>query len=210
MAGTRLFKIATIVSRDSRINSQRRPRERGDPYAAASRFGTVAGGLRFNGRRSPGRRPKLLRVHQTHLDLPAARDARVVHELSAPIKQRAWGMPGARRTRSLVCAWGSEYAHEYSQRVRRDHPASPRNGLRLMARSPRRSGSFASVAGGITSTNLTPASRRQDHTSSPSVSAPFVIGASTSTASRPASVTIASRPSKWDGTAGNTPVIWVR
>ena len=36
-------------------------------------------------------------------------------------------MPGARRTRSLVCAWGSEYAHEYSQRVRRDHPASPRN-----------------------------------------------------------------------------------
>ena len=45
------------------------------------------------------------------------------------------------------------------------------------------------------SANLTPASRRQDHTTLPSASAPFVKGASTSTASRPASVTIASRPS---------------
>jgi hypothetical protein len=55
-------------------------------------------------------------------------------------------MPGARRTRSLVCAWGSEYAHEYSQRGRQNHPASPRNGLRLIARSSRRSGCLASVA----------------------------------------------------------------
>jgi hypothetical protein len=77
----------------------------------------------------------------------AARCARVLHEFSALFKQRAWGMPGARRTRSLVCAWGSEYAHEYSQRGRQNHPASPRNGLRLMARSPRRSGFVASVAG---------------------------------------------------------------
>jgi hypothetical protein len=45
------------------------------------------------------------------------------------------------------------------------------------------------------SANLTPASRRQDHTTSPSASVPFVIGTSASTASRPASVTIASRPS---------------
>src|SRR3979411_1627017 len=43
--------------------------------------------------------------------------------------------------------------------------------------------------------NLTPASGRQDHTPSPSASAPFVIGASASTASRPTSVTIANRPS---------------
>jgi hypothetical protein len=43
--------------------------------------------------------------------------------------------------------------------------------------------------------HLTPAPRRQDHTTSPSASAPFVIGTSASTASRPASVTIASRPS---------------
>jgi hypothetical protein len=44
---------------------------------------------------------------------------------SALSEERAWGMPGARRTRSLVCAWGSKYAHEYSQRGRRDHPTFP-------------------------------------------------------------------------------------
>jgi hypothetical protein len=49
--------------------------------------------------------------------------------------------------------------------------------------------------------NLTPASGRQDHTFLPYASAPFVIGASASTASRPASVTIANRPSEWGGTA---------
>jgi hypothetical protein len=38
-------------------------------------------------------------------------------------------MPGAWRTRSLVCAWGNKYAHEYSQRGRQNHPASPRNGF---------------------------------------------------------------------------------
>ena len=112
-----------------------------------------------------------------------------------PYKQRAWGMPGARRTRSLVCAWDSEYAHEYSQRVRRDHPASPRNGLRLIACSPWRSGFLVTIAGGANPTNLTPASRRQDHTSLPSASVPFVIGPSASTASRLTSVTIAKRPS---------------
>jgi hypothetical protein len=124
--------------------------------------------------------------------------ARFAHNFR-PFKQRAWGMPGARRTRSLVCAWGSEYAHEYSQRVRRDHPASPRNGLRLMPRSPRRSGFLVTVAGENDSANLTPASRRQDHTSSPSAAMPFVIGTLASTASRPASVTIASRPSGGTG-----------
>src|SRR6266700_8390033 len=32
-------------------------------------------------------------------------------------------MPGAQCTRSLVCAGGSKYAHQYSQRRRRIHPA---------------------------------------------------------------------------------------
>jgi hypothetical protein len=57
---------------------------------------------------------------------------------------------------------------------------------------------------------LTPAPGRQDHTTSPSALAPFVKSASASTASRPAFVTIASRPSFWDGMARNKPVIWVR
>ena len=57
--------------------------------------------------------------------------------------------------------------------------------------------------------NLTPASRRQAHTTSPSASAPFVIGASTSTASHPASVTIAIRPSVGE-TVRVLKLIWVR
>jgi hypothetical protein len=46
-----------------------------------------------------------------------------------------------------------------------------------------------------TSASLTPASGCQDHTTSPSASVPFVNGTSASTASHPASVTIAIRPS---------------
>jgi hypothetical protein len=52
-----------------------------------------------------------------------------------------------------------------------------------------------------------PASGHQDHTTSPSASAPFVIGASTSTASRPAFVTLRNAP-LWDGTAADIEVIW--
>src|ERR1700688_4938100 len=43
---------------------------------------------------------------------------------------------------------------------------------------------FLSPSLADTSANLTPASRRQDHTTSPTASVPFVRGTSTSTASR--------------------------
>jgi hypothetical protein len=115
-------------------------------------------------------------------------------------------MPGARRTRSLVCAWGSEYAHEYSQR---GHPASPRNGLQLIPRSPRRSGFLVTVISGATSTNLTPASRRQDHTASPSASAPFVIGTSSVHRIPPRVRDDREPPLRWDETAIICEVIWV-
>src|ERR1700738_5125949 len=49
--------------------------------------------------------------------------------------------------------------------------------FRLISSSPRPPGLFATVAGGIASADLTPASGRQDHTTSPSASAPFVKGA---------------------------------
>ena len=72
--------------------------------------------------------------------------------------------------------------------------------VRLMSCSPRRTGLVVTVVSGIASTNLTPASGRQDHTILPYASAPFVKGTSASTASHPASVTIAKRPSYRDGT----------
>jgi hypothetical protein len=57
--------------------------------------------------------------------------------------------------------------------------------LRFPSCSPRRSGSFATVTGGIASTDLTPASRCQDHTTSPSASASPVSRAKASTAAHP-------------------------
>src|SRR5258707_3196411 len=87
-------------------------------------------------------------------------------------------MPGARCTRSLVCK-GSE-AHEYSPQVHRDHPAfphamvltacfvlSPVTGL-VCHRHQRIKGLSLPGWADLTSANLTPASGRQDHTTSPS------------------------------------------
>jgi hypothetical protein len=148
-------------------------------------------------------------------------------------------MPGARCTRSLVCAIGSKYAHEYSQRATGNHPTFPHAmvyglyralpGDRLSChRHLRKPGSSAPGWADLPSANLTPASRRQDHTTSPSASASFVCtlliahdprrdrpattlraDTAASTASRPAFVTIASRPSVWDETSGVIKLIWV-
>src|SRR5258707_774214 len=64
-------------------------------------------------------------------------------------------------------------------------PAFPAHWFYGSLRAPRRSGSFATVPGGIASTALTPASRCQDHTTSPSAPASPVSRAKASTASRP-------------------------
>jgi hypothetical protein len=86
-------------------------------------------------------------------------------------------MPGAQCTRSLVCAGVVKYAHEYSQRRHRKHPAfptqwfyglyviSPVTGLFCHRRS----------RGIVSHENLAPASGRQDHTPSPSALAPLVL-----------------------------------
>src|ERR1700676_2208114 len=74
---------------------------------------------------------------------------------------------------------------------------------------PGGSGFLVTVACGLPPANLTPASRRQDHTTSPSCLAPFVNSAAAPTASRPAFVTTAKRPSCRDGTAVNKSLIWV-
>jgi hypothetical protein len=102
-------------------------------------------------------------------------------------RQRAQGKPGAQCTRSLACkvkkhtsviTTGSpNWSGLPCAMVLTAYTCSPVNG------------SFATVAGGITSADLTPASRRQDHTISPSASAPLVNGTSASIASRPAFVT---------------------
>src|SRR4029079_1962228 len=57
--------------------------------------------------------------------------------------------------------------------------------------------------------DLTPASGRQNDTTWPYAAAPFVKGATASTASRPALMTLRNAP-LWDGTMRAIKVIWVR
>src|ERR1700731_5131089 len=91
-----------------------------------------------------------------------------------------------------------------------DHPAFPAQWFTAYAVLSPVIGFLATVAGGVASPDLTPASGCQDHTSSPSALASPVKRAAASTAPRPASVTFAKRPSEWNRMAGDIEVIWVR
>src|SRR5580693_6286629 len=85
-------------------------------------------------------------------------------------------MPGARCARSLACkSESSTHASRHGHTGNTRH--SPRNGLRLISRSPRGPGSFAPVVSRVNPRTLTPASGRQDHTTSPSASSAFVFRA---------------------------------
>jgi hypothetical protein len=113
----------------------------------------------------------------------------------SPRKKRAQGMPGARCTRSLACE-----IKKHTSVVTTVTPVSPgiprAMVLRLISRSPRRSGLFVTVVSRVFSQDLTPASRRQNHTTSPSASSALVSGAAcVHRIPCPTSVTIAKRPS---------------
>ena len=82
--------------------------------------------------------------------------------------QRAQGRPGARCTRGLVCNVHKECAHEHTgQRRTSDIPCAM--ALRLIACSPRRTALLPPSRPEklLPPGALTPAPRRQDHTSSP-------------------------------------------
>ena len=119
-------------------------------------------------------------------------------------------MPGARCTRSLVCAMGSKYAHEYSQRVIGNHPTFPHAMVYGLYRALPGDRLSCHRRYADRSANLTPASGRQDHTSSPSAAS------NTRQARRrvhripPRVRDVASRPSEWDGTGRDILLIWVR
>jgi hypothetical protein len=105
---------------------------------------------------------------KTQFRIPAAGFARGLPEDLRPIKQRAWGMPGAQCTRSRACSVvNTRVSHRRSPG---NHPAFPHAMvLRLISCSPRRSGFLVTVTReSLALANLTPASRRQDHTTSPS------------------------------------------
>jgi hypothetical protein len=81
-------------------------------------------------------------------------------------------MPGTRRTRSLACNLKKHASKSLQVRRRARH--SLRNGLRLMARSPRCPGFDSHRRLELVAQDLIPASGDQDHTLSPSASALLV------------------------------------
>src|SRR5437868_1492540 len=92
--------------------------------------------------------------------------------------------------------WVEECAHEHTgQRRQSDIPCA--TALRLITSSPRRTALLPPLRPEklLPPGALTPAPRRQDHTSLPYASMPFVIGISASIAPRPTFVTIMIRPS---------------
>jgi hypothetical protein len=139
---------------------------------------------------------------QTQLGDPAARRAR---GLAITFAQRGRGECRVPSAPAASCAkWLVQDAHEYSQQSHRKSPGIPaRNGFNgflralVSARSARMcERAFLSPSLANESVNLTPASRRQDHTTSPSASKTLSSEAPpASIASNPASVTIAIRPS---------------
>ncbi len=95
------------------------------------------------------------------------RDAPGVCTDIAPRKQRAQGKPGARRTRSLACK--VKQAHERSHhRYNQFNRPSPRNGFNGLFRALPGDRAFLPPSPALLIADLTPASGRQDHTSSPS------------------------------------------
>ena len=77
-----------------------------------------------------------------------SRDAMRPRFSNHPPPKRAWGMPGAQCTRSLVCESGGWNAHEYSQRVHRKTPGIPTQWFTAYSALSPVIGFLATVAGG--------------------------------------------------------------
>jgi hypothetical protein len=111
-------------------------------------------------------------------------------------EERAQGMPGAPRTRSLACEkWKARKQVTTGSPKQSGIPCAMV--LRLIPRSPRRSGFLSpSPRNAKHCRELTPASRRQDHMASPSARGAFVFRAArVHRIPRSTFVTIAKRPS---------------
>ena len=82
------------------------------------------------------------------------------------------GMPGAQCARSRACSVENTRVSHHGHTGNTRH--SPRNGFNGFLRALPGDRALLSPSPALLSANLTPASRRQDHTTSPSASAPLV------------------------------------
>src|ERR1700730_13159048 len=115
---------------------------------------------------------------------------------SALFENRGRREDRVRAAPAVSCANMHKNTHTSIQ-VQRRHPAFPAQWFTAYFALSPVTGFLATVIPEkrLLLTNLTPASGRQDHTTSPSASALFVNSASASTASRPAFRDVAQRPS---------------
>ena len=97
---------------------------------------------------------------------PAARCARVLLEIPALEKKRAQGRPGARCTRGLACGLHKTKCTR-AYRFSGNTPAFPAQWLYGLYRALRRTALLPPSLRKNGLRNLTPAPRRQDHTTSP-------------------------------------------
>src|SRR5437763_15155268 len=88
------------------------------------------------------------------------------NSLSSPSKLRAQGKPGADCTRGLVCQTHSN-RRTRAYRFSRNSPAFPTQWLDSLLRALPGERAFLPPSLADDSTSLAPASRRQDHTTSP-------------------------------------------
>src|ERR1700731_3141855 len=119
-------------------------------------------------------------------------------------------MPGARCTRSLVCS--VLVAHECSHHGRTGTPGIPaRNGFNGLFRALLGDRAFLSPSSARLLADLTPASRRQDHTTSPSAKISALVSSAACVHRIPPRVRDdRDTPLMWDETAQDIEVIWVR
>ena len=108
------------------------------------------------------------------------------------LKSEGAGMPGARCARSRACRVENTRVSHHGHTGNARH--SPRNGFNGFLRALPGDRALLPPSPAALAASLTPASGRQDHTTSPSASAPFVKGASASTASRAALMTLRNAP----------------
>jgi hypothetical protein len=124
-------------------------------------------------------------------------------------KQRAQGMPDARRVRSRVRSVESTRVSHHGRTGNTRH--SPRNGFNGLLRALPGDRACLPPSSADNSANLTPASGHQDHTTSPSASLRVrQCAARVHRIPCPTSVTIAKRPFVWDGMAMDIKLIRIR
>ena len=107
-------------------------------------------------------------VERHTFSFPRPYFARVLRSRCPSLTQRAQGKPGADRTRSLVCSLKKANEHSH-HRFSRNDPTFPAQWCYGFLRAlPGEVAFLATVAAWALPRSLTPGSRRQDHTTSPS------------------------------------------